>query len=103
MTEELYRGRSIISGIPTKLVLIRWKKPETCSMTVIGEGKDEQKCSTIRLRDLVCMTKEEATRHEKEIFKADKSLTGLYDEETINMAFNTHGARPITFKIETIP
>ncbi|KAH6605270.1 hypothetical protein Trco_006977 [Trichoderma cornu-damae] len=83
MSEELYRGRSILSGIPTKLVLIRWRKPETCSMVVIGEGKDEQRCSTIRLRDLVCMTKEEATRHEKEIFKADKALQQLYDEETI--------------------
>jgi tRNA A37 threonylcarbamoyladenosine dehydratase len=83
MSEELYSGRSILSGIPTKLVLIRWRKPETCSMTVIGEGKDEQKCSTIRLRDLVCMTKEEATRHEKEIFKAKKDLEELYDDETI--------------------
>ncbi|KAM0245485.1 hypothetical protein ACHAQJ_010545 [Trichoderma viride] len=83
MSEELYSGRSILSGIPTKLVLIRWRKPDTCSMVVIGEGKDEQKCSTIRLRDLVCMTKEEATRHEKEIFKADKALEELYDEGTI--------------------
>ncbi|RFU79835.1 hypothetical protein TARUN_2430 [Trichoderma arundinaceum] len=83
MSEELYGGRSILSGIPTKLVLIRWRKPGTCSMVVIGEGKDEQKCSTVRLRDLVCMTKEEATRHEKEIFKADKALEDLYDEETI--------------------
>ncbi|KAM0461961.1 hypothetical protein ACHAPV_002542 [Trichoderma viride] len=83
MTEELYSGRSILSGIPTKLVLIRWKKPVTSSVSRIGEGKDEQKCSTIRLQDLVCMTKEEATRHEKEIFKADKALEELYDDETI--------------------
>ncbi|EGR46807.1 uncharacterized protein TRIREDRAFT_65672 [Trichoderma reesei QM6a] len=83
LTEELYNGRSILSGIPTRLVLIRWKKPETSSMTVIGEGKDEQKCSTIRLRDLVCMTKEEATRHEKEVFKAGKPVESLYDAETI--------------------
>ncbi|KAL6882930.1 hypothetical protein HDV57DRAFT_509286 [Trichoderma longibrachiatum] len=83
LTEELYNGRSILSGIPTRLVLIRWEKPETSSMTVIGEGKDEQKCSTIRLRDLVCMTKEEATRHEKEVFKAGKSVEELYDAETI--------------------
>ncbi|KAL6701279.1 hypothetical protein J3F84DRAFT_354316 [Trichoderma pleuroticola] len=52
-------------------------------MTAIGEGKGEQKFSTIRLGDPACMTKREATRHEKEIFKADKSSEELYDEETI--------------------
>ncbi|KAG6303600.1 hypothetical protein E4U09_007155 [Claviceps aff. purpurea] len=83
LSEELYHGRSIISGISTKIVLIRWRRPEGPSMYVIGEGKDVQKCSTVRLRDLVCMTKEEATRHEKEIFKAGKSLEELYDQETI--------------------
>ncbi|GAB0134796.1 hypothetical protein EsDP_00003152 [Epichloe bromicola] len=83
MTEELYHGRSIISGISTKIVLIRWRRPGGSSMHVIGEGKDVQKCSTIKLRDLVCMTKEEATRHEKEIFKASKKLEEVYDKETI--------------------
>ncbi|KAG5938171.1 hypothetical protein E4U60_001504 [Claviceps pazoutovae] len=83
LSEELYHGRSIISGISTKIVLIRWRRPEGPSMYVIGDGKDVQKCSTVRLRDLVCMTKEEATRHEKEIFKAGKNLEELYDQETI--------------------
>ncbi|KAG6186259.1 hypothetical protein E4U10_005847 [Claviceps purpurea] len=83
LSEELYHGRSIISGISTKIVLIRWRRPEGPSMYVIGEGKDVQKCSTVRLRDLVCMTKEEATRHEKEIFKAGRNLEELYDQETI--------------------
>jgi hypothetical protein len=83
LTEELYHARSIISGIPTKLVLIRWRRPESTSMTIIGEGKDEQKCSTIRLRDLVCMTREEAVRHEKVIFKEGKPLEEIYDQETI--------------------
>lgn len=83
LSEELYHGRSIISGIPTKLVLIRWKKPIGSSMTTLGEGKDLQKCSTVKLRDLVCMTKEEATRHEAEVFKAGKSLEEVYDKETI--------------------
>ncbi|KND87815.1 tRNA threonylcarbamoyladenosine dehydratase 2 [Tolypocladium ophioglossoides CBS 100239] len=83
LTEELYHARSIITGIPTKLVLIRWRRPETTSMNIMGEGKDMQKSSTVRLRDLVCMTKEEATRHEKEIFKAAKALDEVYDTETI--------------------
>lgn len=83
LAEELYNGRSVITGIPTKLVLIRWRRPEGSSMTVLGEGKDVQKCSTVRLGDLVCMTKEEATRHEKEVFKAGKPLKKVYDAATI--------------------
>lgn len=83
LSEELYHGRSIISGIPTKLVLIRWRKPDDGSnMSVVGQGKDTQKCSTVRLRHLVCMTKEEAARHEKEVFKAGKPLDEVYDAQT---------------------
>ena len=83
LAEELYQARSIITGIPTRLVLIRWRRPESANISVIGEGKDVQKCSTVQLRDLVCMTKEEAARHEKEIFKAGKRPEDLYDEDTI--------------------
>ncbi|KAG3187078.1 hypothetical protein PC129_g25243 [Phytophthora cactorum] len=83
LTEELYNGRSAITGIPTKLVLVRWRRPKGSSMTVLGEGKDIQKCSNLRRSDLVCMTKEEAVRHEKEVFKGKKSLKKVYDTATI--------------------
>lgn len=52
-------------------------------MSVIGEGRDMQKCSTVRLRDLVCMTKEEATRHEKDVLKRGKAPEDVYDKEPI--------------------
>lgn len=83
LSEELYHGRSAITGIPTKLVLIRWQKPSGSSITTLGEGKSIQKCSTVKLHDLVLMTKDEATRHEKEIFKGGKSLEDVYDAETL--------------------
>ncbi|KAI8680009.1 hypothetical protein NCS57_00280600 [Fusarium keratoplasticum] len=83
LSEEIYRGRSAISGIPTKLVLIRWRKPSGSSMTTLGKGKDMQKCSTVQLSDLVCMTKEEAIRHEKKVFKSGKPLEEVYDAATI--------------------
>ncbi|RDA89191.1 hypothetical protein CP532_0541 [Ophiocordyceps camponoti-leonardi (nom. inval.)] len=83
LSEELYQARSIVSRIPSKLVLIRWRRPETTNMSVIGEGSNIQRFSTLRLRDLVCMTKEEAARHEKEVMRARKPLEELYDEETI--------------------
>ncbi|SPQ19087.1 04c0514d-2f45-46ff-93ce-cf0c321dd587 [Thermothielavioides terrestris] len=85
LVEEAFRGRSAITGIPTKLVLIRWKKPQQTTLVRIGEGKDEQKSSNLRLRDLVCMTKEEATRHQKEILQGDKSQEDLYSREVIEV------------------
>lgn len=84
LVDELYHARSIITGISTRLVLIRWRKPTTSSMDVIGEGKLEQKCSTVKLGDLVCMTKEEAARHEKAIWKEGRNLNELYDHEVIS-------------------
>ncbi|KFA69685.1 hypothetical protein S40285_05919 [Stachybotrys chlorohalonatus IBT 40285] len=83
LTEELYHARSIVSGISTRIVLIRWRKPDTTTVSVIGEGKDEQKCSNLRLRDLVCMTKEEAVRHEKEVFRAGTEVEDLYGAELV--------------------
>ncbi|KAL2117811.1 hypothetical protein VTJ04DRAFT_7471 [Mycothermus thermophilus] len=83
VVEEAFRGRSAVTGIPTKLMLIRWRKPEKSTLVRIGEGKDEQKSSDLRLRDLVCMTKEEAVRHQKEVLHGDKKLEDLYSQEVI--------------------
>lgn len=85
LVEEAFRGRSAITGIPTKLMLIRWKKPQGTTLVRIGEEPAEQKSSNLRLRDLVCMTKEEAVRHQKEVLHGDKSLEDLYDAETIEL------------------
>ena len=82
LVDELYRGRSAITGLASRLSLVRWERPEQ-GFTSLGEGAHEQKCSTVRLRDLVCMTKDEATRHEKAIFKEGKDLKDLYDSDVL--------------------
>lgn len=86
LVEEIYRNKSIVTGIPTKLVLIRWRKPESSTLITIGNGADEQKSSNVKIHDLVCMTKEEANRHQKEILQGDKRLEDLYDQKTIELA-----------------
>ena len=85
ITDDFYHARSIISGIPTRIVLVRWRKPEGSSVLTIGEAAtgDLQRSSNLHLSDLVCMTKEEATRHDREILKEGKKLEELYDAETI--------------------
>lgn len=79
LTEEIFRGRSAVTGLSTRLALLRWHKPESSTLINI-EG---QKSSNVKISDLVCMTKEEATRHENEILKGDKKLEDVYDKETI--------------------
>jgi hypothetical protein len=85
LVEELYKSKSVVTGLPTKLVLIRWQKPVTSTLIRIGEGPDEQKSSNLKLRDLVCMTKEEAVRHQKEVLQGDKSVEDLYGQETVEL------------------
>lgn len=85
LVEDLYKGKSVVTGLPTKLVLIRWRKPAGSALVRIGEGEDEQKSSTVRIHDLVCMTKEEAIRHQKEVLHGSKTHEDLYSRDTIEL------------------
>ncbi|KAF3768552.1 hypothetical protein M406DRAFT_344685 [Cryphonectria parasitica EP155] len=83
LVEEMYRGRSAISGLPTRLHLIRWRRPQDSILKTIGEGAELQKSTTLSMSELVCMTKEEHKIHEKQVLKGDKAPEDLYDAETI--------------------
>ncbi|SPN99847.1 related to E.coli molybdopterin-converting factor chlN [Cephalotrichum gorgonifer] len=83
LIEEVYKGKSIITGVPTKLVLIRWRRPEGTTMRRIGSGAVEQKSAELRLRDLVCMTKEEAIQHAEKVLMKKQPLEEVYDKEVI--------------------
>ncbi|ORY67250.1 uncharacterized protein BCR38DRAFT_338335 [Pseudomassariella vexata] len=83
LVEEIFKGRSSITGLATRLHLVRWKKPTSSTLIKIGEGSGEQKSSNLTLGELVCMTKEEATRHEKEILRGEKTAQDLYDTATM--------------------
>lgn len=86
LVDDFYLGRSTITGIPTKLVLMRWQPPRPEDLQVIGGNEGDgylQRSAKLRFSDLVCMTKDEAARHDKEIFKAGKPLEEIYDKETI--------------------
>lgn len=79
LVDELYKGKSVVSNLPSRLQLIRWRKPTKSTIIRI----DSQKSSDVRLRDLVCMTKEEAVRHQRDVLLGDKTLEDLYDADTI--------------------
>ncbi|KAF6812323.1 putative ThiF domain protein [Colletotrichum sojae] len=79
LLEELWKGRSAITGLTNRPVLVRWKRPEGKIKLQIGE----QKWTDIRFRNLVCMTRDEAMRHEKEYLRGQASLEEMYDEKVI--------------------
>lgn len=85
LLEEVFRGRSVVSGLTTRLTLIRWQKPPQ-GYIVDPDWKDKgQIISQLKLQDLVCMTKEEAKIHEVEVLKGDKRLDELYSQEVIQL------------------
>ncbi|KAH7408474.1 hypothetical protein DE146DRAFT_375738 [Phaeosphaeria sp. MPI-PUGE-AT-0046c] len=80
LVEEVYNGKSIISGLSTRLQLSRWQKPGT---NYVDESIEGQKSSTLKMNELVLMTKEEAVKHEKEVLKGDKTIEEVYSVEVI--------------------
>ena len=83
IVEEVYRGKSVISGLPTRLVLIRWKPPENTFK--IQEDWEGQRNVKLRINELVCMTKEEAAFHEKEVLKGGKEPEQVYKKEVVEL------------------
>jgi len=81
LVEEVYKGRSAVSGVPTRLALVRWRKPEG---KTINDSVPEQKASMVLLRELVCMTKEEAKVHEREVVLGNKTVEEVYDKSTVD-------------------
>ena len=83
LVEEVYRGKSVISGLSTRLTLTRWKAPE--AGFAIEENSEGQKRVRLSLDELVCMTKEEAATHEKEILKGGKAAESVYSKDVIQL------------------
>ena len=81
LIEEIYKGKSVVSGLSSRLNLVRWESPKD------GYAADKrwegQKSSRLRLRDLVCMTKEEAVQHEREVLNNGIGVEELYDKSVV--------------------
>ncbi|KAG8525796.1 uncharacterized protein KY384_000556 [Bacidia gigantensis] len=83
LVEEVYKGKSVVSGLPTRLTLVRWRRPD--SGFKIMEEFEGQKITELELNELVCMTKEEACRHAKKVLKDRKSVEEVYNVNIVNM------------------
>ena len=83
LIEEVYRGKSVISELTTRLTLVRWTVPE--KGFTIDEHVPGQKVAKFKLADLVCMTKEEALEHERHVLIEGRPPERVYDEDVITL------------------
>ncbi|KAK3718531.1 hypothetical protein LTR37_005035 [Vermiconidia calcicola] len=82
LIEEVYHGRSVISGLASRLALTRWRKPVGNWINTRTPG---QKADTLELVDLVCMTKDEMLKHEQMVLKEGKAPEEMYDKHVIEL------------------
>lgn len=78
LVDEVYRGRSVISGLTARLALVRWRKPQGRWVDTSTPG---QKAVRLELDELVCVTKDEMLAHEKKVLKGDLSPEAAYGAE----------------------
>lgn len=78
LTEEVYKGKSVVSGLPTRLALIRW---DPLPKREDGFWAEDEYRLTID--DVVLMTKAEAEKHEKEVLKGSKTPEELWGPEVL--------------------
>lgn len=83
VVEEVYRGKSPISGLSNRLALIPWQTPAHGWNMDLSLEKEGQKTVRMDINDMVCMTKEEALHHEKEVLKGGKKVEEVYDEAVL--------------------
>ncbi|MCJ1286149.1 hypothetical protein MMC26_005494 [Xylographa opegraphella] len=83
LIEEVFRGKSVLSGLPTRLALIRWR-PSRDGYRADVRWKG-QKFSRLQLSDLVCMTKEEAAVHEKRVLVDGATPEDVYEAEVVGL------------------
>ena len=80
LVDEVFRSRSVISGLAARLALTRWRQP-------VGEWVDVrtpgQKATRLELDELVCMTKDEMLQHEKLVLKGGMSPEEAYGAEVV--------------------
>lgn len=77
LVEEVYKGKSVVSSIPTRLGITRWD-PLPEHPTGGKWAEDEHR---IRLSQIVLMTKDEVKKHEKEVLLARRPAVEVWGAE----------------------
>jgi hypothetical protein len=85
LVEEVFRGRSVVSGLATRLALIRWRMPDGGAAAIVDDAVPGQKATRLLLKDLVCVTKEEALFHEREVLLGGKAPEDVYEQRVVDL------------------
>jgi tRNA threonylcarbamoyladenosine dehydratase len=85
VVDEIWRGRSVVSGMPTRLALVPWLRPAQGFKLDPQWEREGQRFIGLDWRNLVCMTKEEAVRHEREVLLGGRAVDELYDEKVLQL------------------
>jgi len=94
LLEEVYRGKSVVSGLGTRLALVRWtlrtddddehSLRRSLSSTDAGAWSvPGQNVAALRLDQLVVMTKDEAAVHEREVLRGGKEPAGVWGDDVV--------------------
>lgn len=83
LVEEIWRGKSVASNLPNRLTLICWERPARGFGPDPKWEKEGQKLFPISYKDVICLTKEEAMRHEREVLRGGKNPEEIYDKEVV--------------------
>ncbi|CUS07375.1 unnamed protein product [Tuber aestivum] len=78
IADEVFKGKSVVSGFFTRLVLTRWDP-----LPPRDEGFWGENDHTITTNDVVLMTKDEAKKHEKEVLKAGRSPEDVWGPDVV--------------------
>jgi tRNA threonylcarbamoyladenosine dehydratase len=90
LVEEVFRGKSVVSGLSTRLALVRWTRPAEGFKIDTSYEKEGQKTSRLTLSDLVLMTKEEASKHEKLVLQGSARPESVYDAGVLGRVKSRH-------------
>jgi hypothetical protein len=90
LVDEVFRSKSVISGLGTRLALIRWRKPADAFVVDQSYVKEGQRMVKLSLTDLVLMTKEEAQKHEKMVLRGDTTPEMLYEPDVLATVKRRH-------------
>lgn len=82
IVEEVFHGRSVVSGLATRLGLVRWKRPQGSWISTSVPG---QKSSNLDHGQVVCMTKDEAQKHERLILLGGQAPEEVYDQSVLDL------------------
>jgi tRNA A37 threonylcarbamoyladenosine dehydratase len=78
VVEEVFKGKSVVSGIPTRLMLTRWEP-----LPFREDGFWAEEDHRLDIDGVVLMTKEEAKKHEQEVLIGRKSPEDVWGKEVV--------------------